>query len=79
MLVHCHFGIGRSTTLVLCVLVARGFAPLAALELAKSKRSLVSPSQAQYESWTRWLVRRQQAAPTFDAFAQIAYRHLSHA
>jgi protein-tyrosine phosphatase len=79
VLVHCHFGIGRSTTLVLCVLVARGLTPLAALELAKSRRSLVSPSQAQYEAWTRWLGRRRQAAPTFDAFAQIAYRHLSHA
>jgi protein-tyrosine phosphatase len=79
VLVHCHFGIGRSTTLVLCVLVARGYEPLEALELAKSKRSMVSPSQAQFESWTRWLAKRRHAAPTFDAFAQIAYRHHRHA
>ena len=82
LLIHCEHGIGRSATLALCVLVSRGMQPLAALELAKSRRSLVSPSPAQYEAWTEWL--REWAhnhdvpwsVPDFEAFKAIAYRHL---
>ncbi|HEX2724201.1 MAG TPA: hypothetical protein VHN20_00110, partial [Beijerinckiaceae bacterium] len=75
-------GIGRSATLALCVLVSRGMEPLQALELAKSRRSLVSPSPAQYEAWVQWLrawKTRARAAwdmPCFDAFKTIAYRQL---
>jgi protein-tyrosine phosphatase len=76
VLVHCHFGIGRSATLALCVLVARGHAPLEALALAKARRTAVSPSQVQYEAWAAWLAARRHEAPTFEAFAQIAYSHL---
>jgi protein-tyrosine phosphatase len=82
VLVHCEHGIGRSATLALCVLVRRGMEPLHALELAKSRRSLVSPSPAQYEAWVQWLrswkTRTQLAweIPCFDAFKAIAYRHL---
>lgn len=82
VLVHCEHGIGRSATLALCVLVERGLAPLDALELAKTRRSLVSPSPAQYQCWTQWLGRfaREKRpdweVPSFDAFAAIAYRHL---
>ena len=82
VLIHCEFGIGRSATLALCVLVSRGLAPLAALELAKTRRSLVSPSPAQYAAWVDWL-RGWKAehpaewdVPSFDAFKTIAYRHL---
>lgn len=85
VLVHCEHGIGRSATLALCIMVDAGFAPLDALSLAKDRRSLVSPSPAQYECWTEWL-RRLQAArglgwqiPDFDAFKAIAYRHLEQA
>lgn len=82
VLVHCEHGIGRSATLALCVLVSRGLAPLEALELAKSRRSLVSPSPAQYEAWIGWMGGWQRANPAdwalpgFDAFKAIAYRHL---
>ena len=82
VLVHCEHGIGRSATLALCVLVSRGLAPLEALELAKSRRSLVSPSPAQYHAWTVWLrewARDHEvpwSVPDFDAFKAIAYRHL---
>lgn len=85
VLVHCEHGIGRSATLALCVLVERGFDPLPALELAKSKRALISPSPAQYQCWARWLARfgRERRAgweiPSFDAFKAIAYRHLQPA
>lgn len=76
VLVHCQHGIGRSALLALCVLVARGQPPLAALVLAKSRRELVSPSPAQYEAWARWLRARALEPPRFDEFAAIAYRHL---
>ena len=79
VLTHCHFGIGRSATLVLCVLVARGLAPIEALALAKARRALVSPSPAQYEAWAGWLVAQRREVPPFEAFAQIAYSHLRQA
>ncbi len=82
VLVHCEHGIGRSATLALCVLVSQGHEPLGALELAKTRRGLISPSPAQYHAWTEWLARfaRENRAgweiPSFDAFKAIAYRHL---
>lgn len=85
ILVHCEHGIGRSATLALCVMVERGFEPLQALQFAKDRRALISPSPAQYQCWTRWLARfgREHRAgweiPSFDAFKAIAYQHLQHA
>jgi hypothetical protein len=78
LLVHCEHGIGRSATVALCILVERGLDPLQALIRAKDARALVSPSPAQYEAWTQWIMRRAPAAkaPSFDAFKAIAYRHL---
>ena len=82
VLIHCQHGIGRSATLALCVLVERGMEPLEALALAKTRRSLVSPSPAQYHGWVEWLADRRRATragweiPSFDAFRAIAYRHL---
>jgi protein-tyrosine phosphatase len=82
VLIHCQHGIGRSALLALCVLVGRGYEPLAALRLAKARRSLVSPSPAQYEAWAEWLKawRAESGAgwtvPDFDAFAAVAYSHL---
>jgi hypothetical protein len=84
VLIHCEHGIGRSATLALCVLVSRGMAPLEALELAKARRTLVSPSPAQYEAWAAWLRSWSTGCdpawdvPLFDAFAAIAYRHLQN-
>ena len=82
VLIHCQHGIGRSALLALCVLVSRGHEPLAALRLAKARRSLVSPSPAQYEAWAEWLEAWKAgtgagfAIPCFDDFAVIAYSHL---
>jgi protein-tyrosine phosphatase len=75
VLVHCHDGIGRSALLGLCVLVDRGFSPLAALALAKETRAVLSASPAQYEAWRTWLHGRGCPPPAFDAFAEIACRH----
>lgn len=79
LLIHCQHGIGRSATVALCVLVDRGVQPLEALARTKNARALVSPSPAQYESWTAWLRRRapETRVPQFDEFRAIAYRHLS--
>jgi protein-tyrosine phosphatase len=82
VLIHCQHGIGRSAVLALCVMVTRGHAPLAALDLMKTRRALVSPSPVQFECWAGWLTayRRQHDAdwtvPSFDEFKAIAYRHL---
>lgn len=83
--VHCQHGIGRSALLVLCVLVARGDAPLRALERAKAARRKVSPSPEQLEAFRAWLAswrartRSDLEIPTFDELAAIAYRHLREA
>jgi protein-tyrosine phosphatase len=74
VLAHCQHGIGRSALLGLCVLVARGHAPIVALALAKSRRAAVSPSPPQYEAWAEWLAAHRYEVPSFDAFAAIAYR-----
>ncbi len=79
VLVHCEHGIGRSALLALCVLVEEGAEPLAALRLAKSRRSLVSPSPAQYEAWAEWLRGRGRSVPDFESFASVAYAHLAPA
>ena len=76
VLVHCREGVGRSATLALCVLVDAGDAPLEALLRAKDARWQVSPSPAQYEAWAAWLRGRGAEPPAFDAFAQVAYRHV---
>ena len=74
--VHCREGVGRSALLALCALVDAGRAPSEALTLAKDRRWQVSPSPAQYEAWAAWLEAQGAAAPHFDAFAAVAYRHL---
>ncbi|HEX8192236.1 MAG TPA: dual specificity protein phosphatase family protein [Allosphingosinicella sp.] len=79
VLLHCEHGIGRSALLALCVLVHGGLEPLAALELAKARRSRVSPSPAQYEAWAEWLAHRGRAVPSFERFAAISYAHLVRA
>lgn len=82
VLIHCQHGIGRSSLLALCVLVALGMAPLEALALAKDRRARVSPSPAQLEAFIAWAERYRAATraewtrPSFEALAEIAYRHI---
>jgi predicted protein tyrosine phosphatase len=80
VLVHCEHGIGRSALLALCVLVARGDEPLAALERAKAARPRVSPSPEQLAAFAQWVGRcatgSQRAVPTVEALGRIAWRHL---
>jgi predicted protein tyrosine phosphatase len=78
LLAHCEHGVGRSATLALCVLVDRGWAPMAALRLAKDARAVVSPSQAQFEAWMDWIARRapELERPSYHEFGCVAYRHL---
>jgi protein-tyrosine phosphatase len=82
VLVHCQYGIGRSALLALCTLVARGEAPLAALERVKRGRPVISPSPEQLEALRTFAarVREERGAswevPTTQALAAIAWRHL---
>jgi hypothetical protein len=77
VLIHCQHGIGRSALLALCVLVDQGHEPLAALKLAKDRRTEVSPSRAQYDGWKAWLEARGMEPPDYHSFGCIAYRHLA--
>jgi predicted protein tyrosine phosphatase len=80
--IHCEHGVGRSATLALCVLVARGDSPLEALARAKKARWQVSPSPEQLEAFLDWAEewRVQQglswSLPTLNALVEIAYSHL---
>ncbi len=78
VLIHCQHGIGRSALLALCVLVDQGMEPLDALELAKQKRWVISPSRSQYEGWADWLASRAKQAPDYHSFGCVAYRHLAN-
>jgi protein-tyrosine phosphatase len=79
VLIHCEYGIGRSATLALCVLVQRGHAPLDALALMKKQRPLVSPSPEQFACWCAWLEHHRSTSdvdwqlPSFDEFQALAY------
>lgn len=82
VLLHCAHGIGRSALLALCVLVARGDAPLDALARAKSARPVVAPSPEQLASFIRFCsdLRAERktawAIPSLRELAEIAYRDL---
>jgi predicted protein tyrosine phosphatase len=82
VLVHCQYGIGRSALLALCTLVARGDAPLAALERAKRSRPVISPSPAQLEAFRAFVarVRVERGAPwevpSLRALGAVAWSHL---
>jgi predicted protein tyrosine phosphatase len=82
VLVHCQYGIGRSALLALCTLVARGEAPLDALERLKRARPVASPSPEQLEA-LRVFSERVKAergerweVPDVRALGAIAWRHL---
>jgi hypothetical protein len=80
--IHCQWGIGRSTLLALCVLVARGDDPVGAMARAKDARPRVSPSPEQLEAFLafarRWRAEHRPPweVPHLDAIAEIAWRHL---
>jgi protein-tyrosine phosphatase len=82
VLIHCQYGIGRSALLALCVLVARGDAPLRALARAKQARRVVSPSPSQLEALRVFAeeLKAERGAPwevpSFRQLAVVAWRHL---
>lgn len=79
VLIHCEHGIGRSATLLACVLVTDGLPPAQALQLLKSSRSQVSPSPVQLHcllDFVRdWHARSGTPCPTvtWNELADIAY------
>jgi predicted protein tyrosine phosphatase len=82
VLIHCQYGIGRSALVALCVLVARGEPPLAALRRAKAARPAISPSPEQLQAFLAFsaVIRAGRGAtwkvPAFEEVAAIAWRHL---
>ena len=82
VLVHCQYGIGRSALLALCVLVARGDAPLDAMARLKEARPRVSPGPEQLAAFVEYCreERARQGAdwpvPSVDGLGAIAWRHL---
>ena len=82
--IHCQYGIGRSALLALCVLVARGEAPLDALERVKQARPVVSPSPEQLAALVAFAARVREErgwpwdVPTVEALGRVAWRHLHH-
>ncbi|HEY6003213.1 MAG TPA: dual specificity protein phosphatase [Anaeromyxobacter sp.] len=82
VLIHCQHGVGRSALLAVCALVARGEAPLAALDRAKRARPVVSPSPDQLRAIVTFAaaVKAERGAPwevpTVASLAAIAWRHL---
>jgi predicted protein tyrosine phosphatase len=82
VLIHCEYGIGRSALLALCILVARGTAPLDAMNRLKTARPVVSPAPEQLEAFRAWVGRWRQRTgarievPSFDALAWVAYSHV---
>ena len=81
VLIHCQYGIGRSAMLTLCVLVARGMAPLEAMARLKAARSVSSPSPEQLAAFVRYCRQARPAnaawaVPTVEGLGAIAWRHL---
>lgn len=82
VLIHCQYGIGRSALVGLCVLVARGDAPLAAMARLKDARPVTSPSPEQLAAFVRFssAIRDERGAafhlPTVEELGAIAWRHL---
>jgi hypothetical protein len=66
----------------LCVLVADGHDPLEAMTLIKDRRPVASPSPEQLQAFRGFIARLRRRGgtdadvPSFEALAQIAYRHL---
>ncbi len=83
VLIHCQYGIGRSALLALCVLVARGEPPLAAMGRAKRARRVVSPSPQQLQAFLAFAAylkaERGDAwhVPALREVAAIAWSHLA--
>lgn len=81
-LIHCQYGIGRSALLALCVLVARGDAPLMAMARLKDARPVISPSPEQLGAFVTFsraiAVERGVTAPlpSVEELGAIAWRHL---
>lgn len=82
VLVHCQYGIGRSALLALCVLVARGEAPLEAMSRLKDARPAVSPGPEQLEALVEYCRevhadrRSSWPVPSVQRLGAIAWRHL---
>jgi protein-tyrosine phosphatase len=80
--IHCEYGIGRSALLALCVLVARGVAPLEAMARLKDSRPAISPAPEQLAAFVEYCreLRAERGeswpVPGVERLSAIAWRHL---
>lgn len=49
--VHCHGGVHRAVAMACCILIARGYSPVDAMNLVKTRRPVADPHI--------WYIRRQ--------------------
>ena len=83
VLIHCHYGIGRSALLACCVLVDQGLSPLCAWETAKRARRIVSPTPEQIHAFLDWVdnwrdVRGHECGRAcWDEIADVVYRGIT--
>jgi protein-tyrosine phosphatase len=74
VLIHCEHGIGRSASLALCVLMARGFTLEEAAAMLVRGRARVAPSPAQIEALLAWAAERFGRTVRWDELTAILYR-----
>lgn len=74
VLIHCEHGIGRSASLALCVLMARGFTLVEAAGMLVRSRARVSPSPAQIDALVAWAAERFGRTVRWEELTAILYR-----
>jgi protein-tyrosine phosphatase len=74
VLIHCEHGIGRSASLALCVLMARGFTLVEAAGLLVRSRARVAPSPAQIDALVAWAAERFGRTVRWEELTAILYR-----
>ena len=74
VLIHCEHGIGRSASLACCVLMARGFTLVQAMEMLVRARARVSPSPAQIDALIDWVKERFGRRVGREELTAILYR-----
>jgi len=68
---HCRSGIGRSTLIAACLLVASGVEPQAAFKRISDARGCAVPDTDEQRQWVSQFAQELAAAPSNRATAQV--------